>query len=39
MYPPIDIDVRPPETPSPVAGNDNPGWIKTKFKFKGTYYK
>ena len=34
MDPPIEIDVRPPETPSTVAGNDKPdnaGWIKTIF--------
>jgi len=34
MDPPIEIDVLPPETPSIVAGIENPdnaGWIKTIF--------
>jgi len=35
MHPPIELDVRPPETPSTVAGIDNPenaGWIEIKLK-------
>jgi len=50
MDPPIELDVRPPETQSTVAGNDipdNAGWIETKhlrcekiyFQRKGSHRK
>ena len=39
MDPPIEINVRPPETPSNVAGNDHAGLInRLNENLIGTYY-